>query len=597
MFLLLPKNTHHSPKNKNAPNYILYFCIEINYYMMEIPISFTLSSKTILQMKFPRKTILLIAIISSVLLVFDAIFLKNRFADYTSFMFFHKGMSKVLIYWAGVSISLVALSLLLFVKKRSLFILAMAMIAIFYTIDGTYLLVNGDGFSYSDLKVALMWGDTDIFVVDTIETFYPMILRSMALTSILMVVLLGLRKIITSHQIFIKPSLITLTLLSSYLVTYLIQYKTANSTDVFPATHKLINTSLYGSIFKIYTGKREVLMEKPEKKQHYKNIIWIIDESVGGQYLSLNGYPEKTTPYLDSLQGSMLNLGLASSCTNCSSITNISLMSGIKAEDLPDKNYKSLKKPSIFQYAKNAGYATSYITGQFNKGDLLNYMTKHDLKYIDHYYQPNKYIHGPDEKYPEDDVVENIRQNLQQNESNFMFVVKRGAHFPYEENYPQTHKVFTPTLSKNEWHNGTKKLETTNSYLNSLRWRVNDFFAYFFKETNILDRDDTLIIYTADHGQSILEDGQASTHCDARNPSKAQGIVPFILFAKNTNAIGIPASQKNKASHFLMFPSTLKMMGYRVTDKTLFDAVPDNAQVFFHGDLFGNTALNYTSIQ
>ena len=70
-------------------------------------------------------------------------------------------------------------------------------------------------------------------------------------------------------------------------------------------------------------------------------------------------------------------------------MTNIGLMSGIQINQLPDKENYSLKTPSIFQYAKNAGYMTHYISGQSHDDLLQNYMTIFDLESIDEFYQPS----------------------------------------------------------------------------------------------------------------------------------------------------------------------------------------------------------------
>lgn len=85
-----------------------------------------------------------------------------------------------------------------------------------------------------------------------------------------------------------------------------------------------------------------------------KHIIFIIDESIRGGMLSINGHDVDTMPFLASVSKKARNYGVASSCTNCSSTTNIILVTGIGLHQLPDTGYETLKESSLFQYAKRA---------------------------------------------------------------------------------------------------------------------------------------------------------------------------------------------------------------------------------------------------
>jgi len=64
--------------------------------------------------------------------------------------------------------------------------------------------------------------------------------------------------------------------------------------------------------------------------QPQNNVVFIIDESVRGDHLSLNGYARKTTPFLDALaeSGAIANWGIAASATTCSVATNRLLLTG-----------------------------------------------------------------------------------------------------------------------------------------------------------------------------------------------------------------------------------------------------------------------------
>ena len=309
--------------------------------------------------------------------------------------------------------------------------------------------------------------------------------------------------------------------------------------------------------------------------------------------MSINGYKINTTPFLASYKN-MINLGIASSTANCSATSNILLQSGLQLKDLPDKENKALKMANIFQYAKKAGFKTAYVSNQSFKDKLQNFMTKYDLNYIDYFYQPDLHIDKNKENIPEENIIKNVKLLLNKNDKNFIYIVKAGCHFHYESSYPNSKRIFKPTLNDAEPISFDKKQKMLNSYCNCIRWKVDKFFEYFFK--NISLDDNTIIFYTSDHGQSILENGVLNTHCTAHNPPKTQGIVPIVIFTKNNGIKQLVVKNKDKLNSYAIFPTIISFIGYKIHMKTFFDNFSKKEQVFVSGDIFGTGKMEKNNI-
>ena len=104
-----------------------------------------------------------------------------------------------------------------------------------------------------------------------------------------------------------------------------------------------------------YHGPRDDLPPFHVAQQPLDNIIYVIDESVRGSNLSLNGYPRATTPFLQSLEtrGLLKNLGICVAAASFSHISNAYLITG--HNEFPDNASRTDKNPTILDYAKKNG--------------------------------------------------------------------------------------------------------------------------------------------------------------------------------------------------------------------------------------------------
>lgn len=329
---------------------------------------------------------------------------------------------------------------------------------------------------------------------------------------------------------------------------------------------------------------RKKVAIKADQPHLAKNIVMLIDESVRPDYFNWKpGNPY--TPKLAANKHNIVNFGQAASGGNCSSYSNAILRLGGTSNDI---STSITTNPTIWQYAKQAGYRTVYIDGQTglnkNPGLLQNFMSINETKNID------RLVHFTDVPSPQLDfkLLEVIRKELASPNSVFIYANKNGAHFPYDEGYPKSQSVFEPTITQaGEDINDTR----LNSYLNVIRWSVDKFFGHFFDQ---LDLTETTVIYTSDHGQALFN-GQL-THCSVKDPDPREGLVPLFALTGNSElkARFEQGARLNKftASHFSIRPTVLELMGYKPQEvkkrygPSMFVARTDTPH-FTSGDIFG----------
>lgn len=316
------------------------------------------------------------------------------------------------------------------------------------------------------------------------------------------------------------------------------------------------------------------------------SIVMIVDESIRADFVSMApGNP--FTPQFAEERARWVDFGPAVSTGNCSNISNALLRFMSKKEDVIGSAHTS---PTIWQYAKAAGYRTVYIDAQagFIKayGKLQNYMTAKETFWIDrlHKFGADVPTHRLD-----DDLIDIVLKELSRGDKVFIYANKNGAHFPYKENAPADYSVSVPS----ELPEGVHDTTLSPDYMRAVRWSTDRTMARLSREAKW---DRTAIIYTADHGQNFEAD--RLTHCNSHtNVDEQEGLVPLLVatdvssLRKKLNAVA--EAFPEKASHFAIAPALMEMMGYAKADiSSLYGdySLLDNleaAPVFVSGDIFG----------
>lgn len=306
----------------------------------------------------------------------------------------------------------------------------------------------------------------------------------------------------------------------------------------------------YSSVL-LENGRKRNPIELPSKYElPQNNIVLVIDESVRGDHLSLNGYQRSTTPYLEKLakENLLKTWGVAVSGSTCSISSYNLLITGILVNQLPDIERKRWNLPSIFQYAKAMNYKTHFFDGQrsFFWGG-----TPDDLNYIDLWEGVNSFQYDYDTDFR---IAKKTNGILSKSQGNFIVIFKRGLHTPFNTNYPTEKEIWKPGISDSDFPTSPELQSAfVNAFDNSLAYNLDNFFKTLYTGINQND-DKNITLYTSDHAQTLGENGARYSHCqDSPNEVK----VPLLLLGYSKTL-----DTKFRATHANILPTLLDLINY-----------------------------------
>jgi glucan phosphoethanolaminetransferase (alkaline phosphatase superfamily) len=294
----------------------------------------------------------------------------------------------------------------------------------------------------------------------------------------------------------------------------------------------------------LYRGPR-VPVETTATGKPQNNIVFIVDESIRGDHLSLNGYSRPTTPYLDELQqqGVLYNWGVSVSSGTASTNSNALLLTGIN--QLPDVPQQTRRMPTIFAYAKAMGYHTIYLDMQMNRAWLLK---ADDFKPVDEWHTVREFSQG--EEYQVDtEAADWMYDKLRSAGGNFIWINKAGGHFPYLERIPKGYTLWQPVL-KDARYDPPNNVELTNTYDSILTYNLENFFRTLVRPETLAN---TTFVYTSDHGQTLSENGETWPQT---GPTRNEARVPIFII----QADPLKVDTNYKASHQNLFATLLDLM-------------------------------------
>jgi glucan phosphoethanolaminetransferase (alkaline phosphatase superfamily) len=298
----------------------------------------------------------------------------------------------------------------------------------------------------------------------------------------------------------------------------------------------------------VYTG--------PLRRQ-FEKIVLIMDESVRGDFISLNDASIGTTPSLLSKADRIQNFGIASAGANCSTPARLIVRFGTRPAEL-GQPWKALRRhTSFWLYARHAGFETVHIDAQGSVNSYDSGMTPTEASSID-----RRIVVNEAPLYLRDAVVAaQLRKVLREPGAKFILADKLGVHVPYDKMYPPHAADFPVTAAA---FSLLDRATLVNHYRNAIRWSVDHFFEILLADGLPAN---TLLLYTSDHGQSLAATASRMSHCSTGTAAtRSEAMVP--LFTISTNEVWARALMESailnfdRASHFELFPTLLSAMGY-----------------------------------
>jgi glucan phosphoethanolaminetransferase (alkaline phosphatase superfamily) len=323
-------------------------------------------------------------------------------------------------------------------------------------------------------------------------------------------------------------------------------------------------------------------------------IVMIVDESVRGDYLGVNNPRYDNTPTLARAGPSLVNYGVAISAANCSVAARLIMRIGLTKEQLPDTRERWRRLPTIWQYAKKAGYRTALVDAWGGEGSFHSYMDQQEAAQIDIMRSA-----VADWAYARDAVVGDIVSDLlTRDEPMLIYVNKNGVHQDYAKQFPPSLDYDpSPLVASLPLDDGRRQV--VKNYHKALRSSVDGFFERLLPA---LARDDTIAIYTSDHGQSLFEGGYDLSHCSlTRNLHLGEVLVPMVVIAHDDDLQArfrrAAARAFNRTSHFEVLPTLLHLMGYAeswvepIYGASLLNVPVDRRRGFLMGTFFHPAAI------
>jgi len=246
-------------------------------------------------------------------------------------------------------------------------------------------------------------------------------------------------------------------------------------------------------------GLDAVVVKSNEERP--KLVIMVVGEAARADHFSLNGYQRDTNPLLEK-EEDIINFPNVYSC-GTSTAESVPCMFAVYGRD--DYNYKrgisTENALDVLNHTKDIA-----ILWRDNNSDSKGVALRVDYEW---YKYPNNNTICTDGECRDIGMLVGLDKFIEQNKGKDILIVlhQMGNHGPaYFKRYPKAFEKFKPTCKTNQLEECTQQ-EIINAYDNAILYT--DYFLSqvieFLKKYD--DRYDTAMIYMADHGESLGENG------------------------------------------------------------------------------------------
>ena len=249
-----------------------------------------------------------------------------------------------------------------------------------------------------------------------------------------------------------------------------------------------------------YPPKPE-LTYREQAAEKTPSMVMVIGESLNVNHMQIYGYPRETTPQLLRMEqaGQVVALKNAVSVGPRTLCSVPYMMTGLQGIDPHGVIYSV---PTIFNYAKSAGYNTALITAQdFQWRNIDKLFVDQDM---DHFQQGIDFSADVSVSVGADDTVvleKGVKPWLkrqQDSDAPFMLVLQMsGSHTPFARQVPAAMKQFLPEEHPN----------SINAYDNTV-WYTDHVLSELLNAVRS-QAPDAWIFYSSDHGEHVTGKGGA----------------------------------------------------------------------------------------
>jgi glucan phosphoethanolaminetransferase (alkaline phosphatase superfamily) len=286
------------------------------------------------------------------------------------------------------------------------------------------------------------------------------------------------------------------------------------------------------------------------------DVIYVIGESLRADRFDSHAYRRDLSANLKALGRPHVSFSDVASDGDC---TNRSLPLLMVEPDQP-LSADIYHAPTLFAYAKSAGFQTAFITA--NDNDWREFIDNH----IDvlHRNLPRSEDGGQFTFSSDNKMLPVIAGVANHPGRQFIVVESYAAHWPYSDRYEtcSSCRRYLPDLvGKPATFSASAQQKIENSYDNAVI-----YFDRFVDSLIASLTKPTLIVLTSDHGESLGEMGKWG-HCSS---GLQQMLVPLIFIATDevvATEAGFQAIAKRQdypVSHANIFPTFLKMFGFEM---------------------------------